>query len=364
MTNTATPPYPLRSQGAYWICQLAGWGLYTLIKAYSAVVLFGVPGLRLTLELLALSAAAVVLTHLLRLYIRRHGWDALSFTRLTLRVVAASLVLAIPLGIATQYTSIADLGDPVEVLQKVAPQSVAQPILLLVQVLNWAVILLAWQVIYFSVLSVRHYRSMELKRSELARALQLAELRLLKSQLNPHFLFNALNTVRSLIPEDPVRAQGAVTRLANTLRYTLSSSHEELVTLAQELEIVEEYLELEALRLEDRLKVERTIAPGIGGVRIPVMVLQTVVENAIKHGIAELPSGGVLRITAALQDDRLVLEVQNPRPRMSETERPEGIGLRNAAERLRLLFGSQASLDLDLSNAESATVRIVIPRLP
>jgi sensor histidine kinase YesM len=155
-----------------------------------------------------------------------------------------------------------------------------------------------------------------------------------------------------------------VTRLANTLRYTLSSSHEEFVTLAQELEIVEEYLELEALRLENRLKVERAIAPGIGGVRIPVMVLQTVVENAIKHGIAELPSGGVLRITAALQDDRLVLEVRNPRPRMSETERPDGIGLRNAAERLRLLFGSQASLDLDLSNAESATVRIVIPRLP
>jgi len=243
--------------------------------------------------------------------------------------------------------TIADLGDPVEVLQKVAPQSVAQPILLLVQVLNWAVILLAWQVIYFSVLSVRHYRSMELKRSELARALQLAELRLLKSQLNPHFLFNALNTVRSLIPEDPARAQGAVTRLANTLRYTLSSSHEEFVTLAQELEIVEEYLELEMLRLEERLKVERDIAPGIGGVQIPVMVLQTVVENAIKHGIAELPSGGVLKISAAPEGDRLVLEVRNPRPRTNAREHPEGIGLRNAAERLRLLFGPQASLDLD-----------------
>ncbi len=123
-----------------------------------------------------------------------------------------------------------------------------------------------WLVLYFGALALRQYRSAELRQSELARALQLAELRLLKSQLNPHFLFNALNTVRSLIADDPPRAQDAVTRLANTLRYTLTSAQDELVTLEQELEIVQDYLALESLRFEDRLRidcdVDRRRAPG------------------------------------------------------------------------------------------------------
>ena len=120
--------------------------------------------------------------------------------------------------------------------------------------------------LYFGALALRQYRTAELRESELARALQLAELRLLKSQLNPHFLFNALNTVRSLIAEDPPRAQDAVTRLANTLRYTLSSAQEELVTLEQELEIVQDYLgdRVAASRgsIEHRLRCHRRRAPG------------------------------------------------------------------------------------------------------
>jgi LytS/YehU family sensor histidine kinase len=195
----------------------------------------------------------------------------------------------------------------------------------------------------------------------LARALQLAELRLLKSQLNPHFLFNALNTVRSLIADNPVRAQSAVTRLANTLRYTLSSRQDELVTLAQELDIVADYLELESMRFEDRLRIETHVPEDAAGVRIPVMLLQTLVENAIKHGIAELPSGGLLRISAELQNDVLILEVENPRPPTPIQRAHEGVGLRNARDRLRLLFGARAGLDLDLSKPAVATARLRVP---
>jgi hypothetical protein len=111
--------------------------------------------------------------------------------------------------------------------------------------------------------------------------------------------------VRALIADDPPGAQAAVTRLARTLRYTLTSSQEELVTLERELEIVEDYLALEALRFGDRLRIEREIDSDALGVRIPVMLLQTVVENAIKHGIAELPGGGVLRVQAAIHGDGL-----------------------------------------------------------
>jgi LytS/YehU family sensor histidine kinase len=208
---------------------------------------------------------------------------------------------------------------------------------------------------------VREHRSAQLKQSELARALHVAELRLLKSQLNPHFLFNALNTVRSLIADNPARAQSAVTRLANTLRYTLSSRHNELVTLSQELDIVADYLELESMRFEDRLRVEQSVPADAAGVPIPVMLLQTLVENAIKHGIAELPSGGLLRISAVLQKEMLILEVENPRPVSPVRSLHEGVGLRNAHDRLRLLYGARASLDLDLSKPALATARLRIP---
>ena len=122
--------------------------------------------------------------------------------------------------------------------------------------------------------------------------LQQAELRLLKSQLNPHFLFNALNTVRSLIADNPQAAQTAVTHFANTLRYALSAGQQEMVPLSKELEIVRDYLEIESLRFEDRFSVDYSVSDEAGGVQIPAMLLQTLVENAIKHGIADLPRGG------------------------------------------------------------------------
>jgi LytS/YehU family sensor histidine kinase len=234
-------------------------------------------------------------------------------------------------------------------------------LLFLVQATNWTFLFLVWSALYSAVLFFRDRRSAALRESELARALQASELRLLKSQLNPHFLFNALNTVRALIADDPTRAQDAVTKLARTLRYTLQSGQDELVTLDQELEIVDDYLGLEALRLGERLHVERRIAPQARGIRIPVMLLQTLVENAIKHGIAELPAGGVLGICARVSEGALVLEVQNARPEHPTVATRAGIGIGNAQTRLRLLFGPEATFDLDLSRPERALARVCLP---
>jgi LytS/YehU family sensor histidine kinase len=230
------------------------------------------------------------------------------------------------------------------------------------RILNWSVAFLFWAAMYLGITSVRDRALAELRQSELIRALQLSELRLLKAQLNPHFLFNSLNTVRALIADDPSGAQKAVTRLARTLRYTLTSGQEELVSLERELEIVEDYLALESLRFGDRLRIEREIDSSALGVRIPVMLLQTVVENAIKHGIADLPGGGVLKVQAVMRTDGLHIDVQNPRPKVaSSPTEGEGVGLHNAAERLRLLFGARASFELDLSRADLATARICVP---
>jgi LytS/YehU family sensor histidine kinase len=205
--------------------------------------------------------------------------------------------------------------------------------------------------------------AMQRRRHQLGEQLQAAELRLLKSQLNPHFLFNALNGVRSLIAEDPARAREAVTHLSRTLRYTLASGDEELVSLERELEMVEDYLSLESMRLAERLRVEREIEPAARVARVPAMLLQTLVENAIKHGVAEMKEGGTLRIEARIVDAELCLTVTNPRPR--ETARSpghgDGVGLRNSTERLRLLFGARGALSLDLSQPGVAIANARMP---
>ena len=363
MNVAGQPVSPPRSQRVYWIFQLTGWGVYNLSRFFGGLTL-SLPWARFGLQLLLVDAVAFMVSHWLRNYVRRHHWRALPIRKLVWRVMGAAIVCGIPLGVLTQFTDVALLQDPNALLAGVSSAlriHLALPVAIALEIVNWSVLYLIWLTIYFTALAVREYHSAQLRQSETARALHLAELRLLKTQLNPHFLFNALNTVRSLIADNPVRAQNAVTHLAKTLRYTLSSRQDEMVTLSQEMDIVADYLELESMRFEDRLRIEKQVPEDAAEVPIPVMLLQTLVENAVKHGIAKLPSGGLLRICAVLQGDMLMLEVENPRPLDSTRPSHESIGLRNALDRLRLLYGARASLELDLSKPDLATARLRIP---
>jgi hypothetical protein len=349
------------SQYAYWLCQCAGWGLYGAVNAVAAAFIADLAWLPATAEMAALSVMGIGLSHLLRLAIRRLRWRELPLAARILRVLAASLLLGMFAALLKTFLGLAAWQNA-DIA--VGPRPLHPLLIFILQTTNWAVLFILWSALYFAVLYVRDRRSAELRESELARALQASELRLLKSQLNPHFLFNALNTVRALIADEPTRAQSAVTQLARTLRYTLGSGQDELVTLEQELEIVEDYLELEALRLGERLRVEREIAAQACGTRIPVMLLQTLVENGIKHGIAELPEGGVLRICARVAHDEFFLEVKNTRPERPVPATHQGIGIGNARKRLRLLFGPEAVLDLDLSQPGWALARVRLPLRP
>jgi hypothetical protein len=365
MNDASLPAQHTKSRQLYWILQVAGWGLYTLLRIIGAATILELSWGKSALELAIFGGVGLAISHWLRDFARRHKWAALSIPNLATHIVVAGFIVAAPLGIMTQMSDVSALQDAGPVLKEYAPAlSVGMTVTIqtLLQIANWAVLYMIWLAIYFIAVGLREHRTVRLKQSELARALQLAELRLLKSQLNPHFLFNALNTVRSLIADDPSGAQSAVTRLANTLRYTLRSRQDELVTFSQELDIVTDYLALESMRFEDRLRIERDVAADAASVSIPVMLLQTLVENAIKHGIAELPSGGLLRISAVVENEMLKVEIENPRPPALSPATGEGIGLRNARERLRLLFGTRATLDLDLSKPAVATARLRVPR--
>jgi LytS/YehU family sensor histidine kinase len=309
-------------------------------------------------DILLGAGVGLVITHGLRSFIVRQGWLSLELRALVPRALVAPIVLA-----AMFLVPVA----AVETLALGLHRGSFVPDLLRAW-LRWTIDFFAWEAMYLGVGLVRGWRRTEDDRVRLAAALQEAQLQSLQSQLNPHFLFNALNTVRALIAEDPARAQAAVTQVASILRHALVSGRDNLVTFASELAVVEDYLAIESLRLGDRLRIDRSIEPEAGRTPIPKMLLQTLVENAVKHGIAELREGGTLSICARVADGAMLLTVDNPRPPEEERQRSmeasNGIGLANASERLRLLFGDDARLEMDLSAPRRATARVRIPLRP
>jgi hypothetical protein len=357
---------PRPSSRGYWACQLGGWGLYSVVQLAAGVFVLHLPWPRALLEVLVLNGIGLLLSHGLHAWMLRYGWEALALSRRVPRILLASALLAAPLAFLSPLASISALqGSAIfaQDLRELAPwldirESAALEVLH--QWLNWSVLFGLWQVCYYGIIAVRRSQQAQLRQSELVRSLQQAELRLLKAQLNPHFLFNALNTVRALIAENPAGAQSAVTGFANTLRYALSAGQHETVPLARELEIVRDYLDIEALRLGERLHIEYAVAEDALTAGIPTMLLQTLVENAIKHGIAEMPGGGTVRIAAAVAEGMLQLSVSNSRP-PAPAPAGAGTGLHNSAERLRLLYGAVAHIGLDLSQPQVAVASVRLP---
>jgi LytS/YehU family sensor histidine kinase len=204
---------------------------------------------------------------------------------------------------------------------------------------------LIWALLYFGVHFFENYERAEIQKWRLEAVIKDAELMALKSQLNPHFLFNALNSIRALIVEDPIRGQDAVTKLAGILRYSLQTSAAELSTLRAEMEFVEDYLSIEIIRFDERLAVDLQLSEAALDCAVPTMLVQTLVENGVKHGVAARPQGGTIKLRAWLEKERLRIQVENG-GRINADLHSTKLGLQNATERLHLLFGAGAALTL------------------
>jgi hypothetical protein len=345
----------------YWALQFAGWGFYFWAQASGEVRFADAPWSKAATLWGGTCVSGIALTHLVRWIIKRGRWLSLPPKALLVRMMIAIALLASTLYVINIVLSLAEYNTPVAPIHNAFYRRLPPNGQLINQFVSSLVVTLVWVGLYLGFAVQRHRYEAQVHQAELAQSLQVAELRLLKAQLNPHFLFNALNGVRALIADEPARAQDAVTQLARTLRYTLASNDDELVSLARELEMVNDYLALEGLRLAERLTVVRDIAPEATLARVPVMLIQTLIENAIKHGIAELKQGGTLRIEARIVREELTIQIINPRPSNAPIPLSWGTGLKNSSERLRLLFGSQASLRLDLSRPGEATAEVRLP---
>jgi signal transduction histidine kinase len=218
--------------------------------------------------------------------------------------------------------------------------------------------------VFHAIEMYRRYHAQELLNAQIQAHLTQSRLEVLKAQLQPHFLFNTLNTVTGLIEEDPRKAQTMVCRLSDLLRVSLDSSGEQKVPFFNEIELLNKYLEIEQCRFEDRLSVHIDYDPGISEARIPNFILQPLVENAVRHSMYQKTGTCRIGISAYRQDDRLVISISDNGPGLTDPSGPtlkKGLGLSNTKERLDRMYGSAQCLAFSQTPCGGLTVSLSIP---
>lgn len=331
----------------YWICQGSGWLAYAVFGIIIGFA-FQTPSLEYALTALLNSATGLGLSHAWRSLMRRRGWMRLSLRALAPRVLGSGVLIAMLWTVLSGLMSKAFFG-----------QWPSGAVTLAVW-FNWNMALLVWALLYCGWHLFKRYQQAEIQKWRLEAVLKETELNALKAQLNPHFLFNALNSIRALIVEDPARGQDAVTQLANILRYSLQASSAASIPLREEVRFVQAYLALEKIRFDDRLTVLVQCEEASLACAVPPMVVQTLIENAIKHGIAARHQGGRIVLCAWIEHAKLRIQVRNDgvlSPEASATR----VGLRNARERLQLLFGAQATLTVTENDEDGVTADLTLP---
>lgn len=217
-----------------------------------------------------------------------------------------------------------------------------------------------WNLLYFIYHYVTKSRKQQLDTLRLESLVKELELKTIKAHINPHFIFNSLNSIRALVDENPQRARRAVTELSNILRSSMQVEKSETVTLEKELSIVKDYLALENMRFEDRLRIEYDIDEDTLHQPVPPMMLQTLVENAIKHGISRQINGGVVKVISDFKGDCHELIVQNT-GQLNGNLNAEGFGLSSTVNRLNLLYGDKATFDIKQINGSLVEAKVCLP---
>ncbi|MGB8770921.1 MAG: histidine kinase [Candidatus Korobacteraceae bacterium] len=210
---------------------------------------------------------------------------------------------------------------------------------------------------------LKRVRRQEAERYEYQQALVASELQALKMQLHPHFLFNTLHAIATLIDSDSRTAKAMIIKLSGLLRASLDRESADLIPLEEELKLVREYLDLEKMRFSTRLNIQWSIAPETSRMLVPQMILQPLVENAIRYGIAASREGGWIEIASNASEGKFEIRVRNSIGAAESPSNRNGIGLRNVEARLRYLYSGDASLHLSFGEDRTATVTLTLPAL-
>ncbi len=333
----------------YWLFQAVGWGLFLLINTFFAVT-FEKFNVSLAGRLIVFVGMGLIFSHVMRAVIIRVGVLNRALNEQLIGLLAITLFFGFLIGgIDTVITKLFDIDKEI-VLSKE----------LISNVFIAFVYMFLWNSIYFIYHYIDKSRKQQLDTLKLQALVKELELKTIKSHINPHFIFNALNSIRALIDENPSRARDAITELSNILRSSMQAENIETVPLLRELGIVRDYLALEHIRFEDRLKVEYDIDEDTLNQPVPYMMLQTLVENAIKHGISKNVNGGIIKIISDFKDDHHELIVKNT-GRLNGGINKEGFGIQSTDNRLSLLFGANARFEIHDTAENMVEAKVKIP---
>lgn len=340
----------------YWLFQISGWFLYWLVVTFfNFIDKTSTMNEKLNEQIGAALyvAVGIVITHIFRTVVVKQNWLSLSGGTLIKRLLLSLLIITVSIPLV--YVSIGyllgfsylnglrNLGDIIN------------------NMLSVAIVAMSWMMLYFGIQYFRNYKNaqvLQLKQESAEREMTLNKL---KSQLNPHFIFNSLNSIRALVKADPEKARSAITYLANIFRKTLQMDKVSLTSFDEEIQIVRDYLTLEKIRYEERLNVSFSLDPLSSSFQVPPMMIQTLVENGIKHGILTLAKGGTIELKTQVESETLNLEITNP-GKYQHSENHKGYGLDNTKERLNLLFDGKATFHIENVNG-LVTTHIQIPKV-
>lgn len=336
----------------YWLLQLFGWATYVSIVGYFNFLSSNDLSISFWLSLGSIFLITLFMSHLFRWIIIVRNLLRLPVNQLILPIFFGSLLQAL----VTYFLKLLVIEKLIE--GRVLHISFNS---MLTGVLSWFFIYLLWSLLYFLFHYVTNYKNEEIKNLKWQAAKNEIELNRLISQLNPHFVFNSMNSIRALIDENPLLAKKAVTELSNVLRNSLLMGKKTLVPFSEELKMVEDYLSLEKMRFEEKLTVKFAINENTKNFLVPPLMIQTLVENAIKHGTSILPKGGAIEIIATIEADKLKVIIYNSGFYNAHANPETGFGLVNTKQRLDLLYGKEALFSIKNEDDKVKTL-LLIPR--
>ena len=335
----------------YWMLQAGGWLLYALLQIIASIVISGTISARRGIFFIIEALICLLITHQFRSFLNNQRWLFLNMARLIPRILVSVFILGLfyyllrmPVSLMLGFFDSSIFFDPEQILGLTS---------------IYALIFFVWSVLYFTY----HYFSRYNKSLKYEASMIEIELNNLRSQLNPHFIFNALNSIRALVDENPHKSKQAINQLSNILRKSLTPDKKGLTKFDDELKIVKDYLGLESIRFEERLKTEFIIDPESCHYLVPPLMIQTLVENGIKHGISKLKEGGLIQVRTYVQDSILVIQIRNSGRLINGVKRSKsGLGIRNTIQRLKLIYGEKSTFNIVDEKNNFVLTEVTIPQ--
>ena len=344
----------LKKISRYWLCQLTGWGASMAISIFYYLTLSVRKIDHFFLMVILSVLLGIFITHLLRIIILEYKLLEKPIETQILVFIILTVIFSIIYAFADvsleKWLGLRDTGGlKISLANEISRTSISNFFLLFI-----------WNLIYYTYHYVETNRRQEVDTLKLQSVVKELELKTIKSHINPHFIFNALNSIRAMVDENPTRARTAITELSNILRSSMQAEKLETVPLERELNIVKDYLALEKMRFEERLTIEMDIDEDTLGQQVPPMMLQTLVENAIKHGISKKIHGGTIKVISDFVDDHHELVVQNS-GQLDTFINEDGFGVKSTQYRLNLLYQGKATFELKNLNGEMVESRVTMP---